>query len=168
MWEEVFSQVDIDVVHIWEDMSFGKGSMVSPAVFKEFMTPCYQRITDFVKSKGVASILVDTDGDCRELIPLFLEAGVTGLYPFENIGGMTVKEVRKNFPDLQILGGVSKHGIAKGPEKIDQLLADVEELLNYGGYIPHGDHGISPDVSWDNFTYYRTKLNRLLDERERQ
>jgi uroporphyrinogen decarboxylase len=164
IWEDVLSQVDIDVVHIWEDISAGKGSMVSPAVFKEFMTPYYKRVTAFLKSKDVEIILVDTDGNCRQLIPLFLEAGVTGLYPMEVSAGMDVVAARKAYPKLQILGGVPKLDIAQGERRIDEFLEPVNYLLSQGGYIPYADHAIPPEVPWKYFKYYREKLNQLIDE----
>ncbi len=32
------------------------------------------------------------------------------------------------------------------------------------GYIPHVDHATPPDVSFENFCYYRRKLDARLDE----
>jgi len=83
LWEEIMVYVQIDLCNIWEDISAGKGSMISPRIFKEFLSSFYKKICSFLKSKGVKIIMVDTDGDCNELIPLFMEAGVTGLYPME-------------------------------------------------------------------------------------
>ncbi len=45
IWEEVLAEVEVDVVHIWEDMSSNKGSMISNQVFKEFMMPYYKQVT---------------------------------------------------------------------------------------------------------------------------
>ncbi|MCL4296994.1 MAG: hypothetical protein KJ077_14750 [Anaerolineae bacterium] len=165
IWEEVFAQVEVDVAHIWEDISATKDSMVSPATFKEFMTPYYKQITGFLKSKGVNIILVDTDGNCARLIPLFLEAGVTGLYPMEVSAGMDVVTARKNYPRLQMMGGIPKSDITLGPKRIDEFLEDVAFLLQSGGYIPFGDHLIPPEVPWEEFKYYRNKLNNLIDHR---
>jgi uroporphyrinogen decarboxylase len=36
-------------------------------------------------------------------------------------------------------------------------------MLQQGGYIPYVDHFVPPDVSWDNFLYYRQQLNNLID-----
>jgi len=163
IWEEVMARTDIDAVHIWEDMSTGTSSMISPQIFAEFMTPYYKRITSFLKSKGVDIILLDTDGDCNELIPLFIEAGITGLYPMEASAGMDVLAARKKYPDLQILGGVPKSRLVHGKDEIDRFLEPIAELLKTGGYIPHGDHLIPPEVSWEDFRYYRDKLNHLID-----
>lgn len=165
IWEEVVSQVEVDVAHIFEDVSAAKGSMVSPATFKEFMSPYYKQITSFLKSKGVNIILVDTDGHCEELIPLFLEAGVTGLLPMEVSAGMDVVAARKRYPRLQMMGGVPKNDIALGEKQIDEFLERVASLLRAGGYIPHGDHSIPPHIPWKYFCYYRDRLNKLIDSR---
>ena len=163
IWEEVLSRVEVDCVHIWEDISAAKGSMVSPAMVREFMLPYYRRITDFLKGHGVEVILVDTDGNCSQLIPLFLEAGITGLYPMEVSAGMDVVAARQAFPHLPMMGGIPKSDIALGPRRIDEFLETAAWLLESGGYIPFGDHLIPPEVSWENFCYYREKLNRLID-----
>jgi hypothetical protein len=163
IWEEVLAQIEVDVAHIFEDVSAAKGSMVSPAIFKEFMTPYYQQLTAFLKSKGVNIILVDTDGNCEQLIPLFLAAGVTGLIPMEVSAGMDIVTTRKKYPQLQMMGGVPKNDLALGQGRIDEFLEDVAFLLKMGGYIPFGDHSIPPHVSWEDFRYYRTRLNELID-----
>lgn len=163
VYEEVLSQIQIDHLQIWEDISFGKGPMISPAMIREFMNPYMKRVIDFLKSKGVRIFLLDTDGDCNSVIPVFMEAGVTGMYPFEVHCGMDIVKVRKEYPTLQILGGVPKSEIVKGPKRIDEILQPVEQVLKTGGYVPFGDHFIPPDVNFENFSYYRNKLNQIID-----
>ena len=162
VFEEVLSQVEIDHWHIWEDISFGKGSMISVDMVKEFMCPYIKKIADFLKTKGVKIILLDTDGDCNELIQVFMDAGVTGMYPFETHSGMDIVKVRKQYPKLQMLGGISKSEITKGKNRIDEILIPVDQVLKTGGYIPFGDHFIPPDVDLESFSYYRKKLNGLI------
>ncbi len=163
VFSEVLKDVEIDHVQIWEDISYGSGSMVSPKVIREFMVPYYKRMTDFLISEGVDLIFVDTDGDCMDIIPLFVEAGVTGMLPFEVSAGMNVVKAREKFPDLAMMGGIPKSEITKGRERIDEILKPVEHLLHKGGYIPFGDHLIPPDVPWENFRYYRERLNDLIE-----
>jgi hypothetical protein len=163
VFEKVISEVDIDHWQIWEDISFGKGSMIPLEMVREFMSPYIKRIADFIKSKGVKIILLDTDGDCNDLIPIFMEAGVTGMYPFETHCGMDIVRVRNQYPDLQILGGIPKSEIQLGRKRIDEILEPVEQVLKTGGYIPFGDHFIPPEVDFRNFSYYRSKLNDLIE-----
>lgn len=162
-FEEVLSQVEVDHLHFWEDISFGKGPMVSPKVVREFMMPYYKRIINFLKARGVEIILLDTDGDCNALIPLYVEVGVTGMYPFEAHTGMDIVKVRKEYPKLQIFGGIPKSEIAKGRDAIDKALEPAAQVLKTGGYVPFGDHLIPPDVSWEDFVYYRKRLNEMID-----
>jgi Uroporphyrinogen decarboxylase (URO-D) len=164
VYEEVLSQVDIDHWQIWEDISFGRGSMISLDMVREFMLPYIKRIGDFLKSKGVKIIFLDTDGDCNDLIPLFIEAGVTGIYPFETKCGMDIVKVRRKYPKLQMLGGIPKSDIHLGKTRIDEFLEPVDSVLQTGGYIPYGDHFIPPEVDFENFSYYRKKLNAMIDQ----
>jgi uroporphyrinogen decarboxylase len=164
MLEEVVSKVDVDFVYIGEDMAFKNGPLISPRMFEEFMVPAYQRVTGFLKAHGVDIILVDTDGDFRLLIPGFLKAGVTGLYPFEVQAGMDIVEVRKQYPHLLIQGGLDKLKVARGKQAIDaELEAKLPFMLSQGGYIPYCDHLVHPGVSWENFRYYRERVRQYVE-----
>ena len=159
VYAEVLAQVEVDHIHFWEDVSSGKGSMISMAMVKAFMLPYYKRIIDFLKARGVKIFWVDTDGDCNALIPLLMSVGVTGMYPFETHCGMDIVKVRQQYPKLQMCGGIPKSEIAKGTRRIDEILVPVEQVLQTGGYIPFGDHFIPPDVPWEGYKYYRSRLN---------
>jgi len=165
VYEKVLSEIDVDLFVFWEDVSAGTGSMISPALIREFILPYYKRVTAFLKERGVKIIFVDTDGDCTELIPLFLEGGVTGVYPMETGTGMDLVSIRKAFPKLHIMGGVPKEQVGCGPEQIDRILKPVEAVLNTGGYVPFGDHSFTPEVRWRDFCYYRRSLNSLCELR---
>lgn len=163
VYEEVLAQTDVDLFVIWEDISAGTGSMVNPSMIREYMLPYYKRLTAFLKARGVSTIFVDTDGECTDLIPLFLEGGVTGMYPMEASCGVDIVKVRKMYPNLQLMGGIPKSEIVKGSARIDQILEPVREVLKTGRYVPFGDHLIPPEVHWREFSEYRGKLNRLID-----
>ena len=100
----------------------------------------------------------------KRLLPLFVEGGVTGVYPFEVMSGMNVVEVRRAFPTLQILGGLDKTALAKSPGEIESALEGVPWMLGQRGYIPYVDHFVPPDAPWQNLAYYRRRLNGLIDE----
>ena len=108
LFEEVLDQTTVDLAYFWEDMSYKGGAMISPRIFRRFLLPVYRSITSLFRSRGIHIILVDTDGWVWDLIPLLLEGGITGLYPFEVRAGMDVAEVRKAYPRLQMLGGIDK------------------------------------------------------------
>ena len=129
--EEVLAEVSPDYAVIWEDMAYKNGSLISPKIFKEFMAPCYQRVTSFLKERGIDIIFVDSDGDVRQLIPLLLEGGVTGLFPFEVNAGMDIRQMRKEYPALQIIGGLDKMPLIKGDRNLikEEIFGKVPPLL---------------------------------------
>jgi len=163
MLEKIVVHIDLDLVSFFEDMAFKNGPLISPRMFDAFCAPHYRRITGFLRAHGVDTIMVDTDGNCWDLIPGFLAAGVNGLWPMEAQAGMNVAEVRKAFPNLLIVGGINKMAVAQGKEAIDaELEAKLPPLLPTGGYIPTVDHLVPPDVSWTNFCYYRQRLSEYI------
>ena len=163
LFDGVLREVDVDTVFIWEDMCYKGGPLISPDTFREFVLPGYQKLTSFLRECGVKIINVDSDGNVWKLIPLWLEGGITGLYPFEVAAGMDIVEVRKAFPKLGIIGGIDKRAVAQGKEAIDQELeSKVPSMLKHGGYIPTIDHHASPDISFENFKYYRQKLEQIV------
>ena len=162
IFDRVLSEVKLDCIHLWEDMSYKNGPLISPALVEEFMVPAYRKVTDVARSHGVNVVLLDTDGDCTKLIPEFLKGGITGLYPFEVQAGMDVRSIREAFPRLQILGGIDKKEIALGPQHIDrELERRLPGMLEIGGYVPMLDHQVPPDVSFENYRYYRKRIAEL-------
>ncbi|MGI6114156.1 MAG: uroporphyrinogen decarboxylase family protein [Mahellales bacterium] len=162
--DRILEDVQFDFFVFWEDMAFKNGPLLSPEMFKKFMVPRYKRVTEFLRSKGIDIIVVDSDGDITKLIPLWLEAGVNGILPFEVQCGMDVVKVRKEYGnDLIMIGGLDKRVLAKSKKEIDEEIYRVAPILDRGGYIPWLDHGVPPDVPFDNFLYFYDKLERVIN-----
>jgi hypothetical protein len=155
---------DIDFFVFWEDMAYKNGPLLSPEMFKKYMVPRYRTVTDHLRSKGVDIIFVDSDGDITKLIPLWLEAGINGIWPFEVQCGMDVVKIRKEYGnDLCMAGGIDKRALAYGKNEIDAELKRISPLLSKGGYIPWPDHSMPPDIPLKNFMYFMDRLEILVD-----
>ena len=153
----------LTAVFFWEDMCYKGGPLISPAMFREFMIPRYRKITDLARARGIDTIFVDSDGDVSQLIPLWLEAGIDGVYPMEVAAGMNVVELRREYGhDLLMTGGIDKRVLVQGKDAIDAELEAKVPLAHEGGYIPHIDHAIPHDVPYENFAYYWEKKKALL------
>ncbi len=164
LFDQILSQTDVDMAYIWEDMCYKTGPLISPATFREYLLPAYRQLTGCLRDHGVPVITVDTDGNCWQLLPLFIEGGVDSLLPFEVQSGMDVAQVRAAFPRLGLLGGVDKRPLAEGRAAIDRELARLAPMLGQPGFIPSVDHQVPPDVSWENMRYYRLRLNAMIME----
>ncbi len=161
--EELTSQIEFDYACFWEDMAGKNGSLISPTTFKEFMSPYYTKLINYLKSKSIKIFIVDTDGKVDKLIPLFLECGVNTMFPLERQADNDLISYRKTYPKLAMMGGFDKNTLYKGTNAIDKELEQTEWLINQGGYIPFADHSIPPNSTWENFKYYREKLKKIID-----
>lgn len=163
--ERELQEVDFDFAFIWEDMAYNSGPLIGPAMVREFMLPYYRELFDFLRAHGIRYIVLDSDGDITELIPLFTEVGVDGLLPFEVAAGMDVRVVREHHPRLRILGGIDKRALARGPDALDaELETKLPVMFASGGYLPSVDHHIPPDVPLAHFQHYLTRCRELYAE----
>jgi uroporphyrinogen-III decarboxylase len=165
MMSQILDVIEIDAFIFWEDMGYKAGPLVSPRMARQYMLPRYRRVVDFLHGRGVKYIGLDSDGQIDSLIPVWLEAGLNFLYPFEVQAGMDVLEVRRKYgKDLRIWGGVDKRALAIGPAAIEAELRRVQPLIQEGGYIPHTDHSCPPDISFENYGYYMRRLSEICQQ----
>lgn len=159
----VLDEAPITALFFWEDMCYRSGPLISPKMFREFMLPRYLRITDLARSKGIDTIFVDSDGNVEELIPLWLDSGINGVYPMEVAAGMDVVKLRQQYgKELLMTGGIDKRVLAQDRKAIDNELEKKLSIVEQGGYIPHIDHAIPHDVPYENFAYYWERKKSLL------
>jgi uroporphyrinogen decarboxylase len=164
LFEPVLCEVEVDVAFYSEDLCYKNGPLASLGALQEFLVPGYRKLNDFFRSHEVPVIALETDGDCRPVIPLLLDAGITAIWPFEVTNGQNIVEVRKAFPELGIFGGLDKKTLISGSrEQIDRELdTKVPFMLGHGGYIPLLDHNASPDISLDSYAHYRRRLTEMV------
>jgi uroporphyrinogen decarboxylase len=79
----ILESIQFDFAFVWEDMGSKNGPLCSPSIYREFMLSPLKRLTQLLCKHGIDVIIVDSDGNNDVLIPLWLEAGVNGLRPFE-------------------------------------------------------------------------------------
>ena len=165
--ERALEEVRPDFALMWEDMAMKSGPLCSPEHFRRFMLPCYKKVTSFARSYGVEIVLLDSDGHVDPLIPLWLEGGVTGVYPFERAAGEDIVALRKQYgKKLVIIGGVDKRVLARSEEEIKHHLLDELQLpwmLSEGGYVPFVDHAVPPDVPLKNFQFYWDMVRKIAE-----
>jgi len=151
----------LDRILIQEDMAYKEKSMISPAMTREFLAPCWSRWAAEARAAGVPLVDMDSDGKVDELIPIWIDCGINVCDPMEVAAGNDLNEYRARFAHrIAYTGGVDKRAIAKGGAAIEAELARLAPVAADGGYIPGCDHGVPADVSWPDYVHYA----RLLAE----
>lgn len=163
-FDRLVHEIDVDYMLFWEDLAFKSGPLLSPDHFRRYFSPHYRRVIDFLRSHGIKQIMVDSDGNIDQITPLWLDAGVNMLGPYEVAAGMDVVEVRRCYPSLVIVGGIDKREIAKGRASIEQeVRRRAVPLRDGGGYIPTLDHSTIPELSLDDYRLYRRCIEEALE-----
>ncbi len=144
---------------IAEDVSYNNGPMISERHFDEFIAPYYRRLVPRLQELG-AVILVDTDGDVTRMAPWLLREGIRGVLPLERQAGVDGMTLRKQFPQLCMVGHFDKMTMNKGEEAMRREFERLRPLMASGGFIPSVDHQTPPGVSLGQYRIFR----RLLDE----
>ncbi|MHB0879078.1 MAG: uroporphyrinogen decarboxylase family protein [Anaerolineae bacterium] len=160
----VLEALPLEYASYWEDMAYNTGPLLSPRMFRELMVPEYQRVTEVLHSHGVDVIYVDCDGRIDQLLPLWLEAGVNCMFPWEVRCNEDPWAMRQKYGrDLLIFGGIDKMALIAGRDAIDREVASRRPLIEDGGFIPTVDHRVPPDVTLDNYRYYLDVLRKAIE-----
>jgi len=155
-----------DFVMIWEDICYSNGPLVSPSAFNEFMAPGLKKIISVMKECNIKGIVVDTDGDCTKMLPIYIDCGANGFYPFEVQAGMDIVKLRQEYGrSFVIIGGINKKLLADSKEATrEEVDRKVPFMLEQGGYIPMLDHTVPPDVPYDTFRYFISYVREVSEK----
>jgi uroporphyrinogen-III decarboxylase len=164
LWSKMCAEVEFDLIEFWEDMASKNGSLISPRMFREFMTPNYLRSAEFAKEHGIEILLTDSDGYTDDLAEVMMEGGVTAMYPFEVGAGCDPVASRERYPTLGIVGALAKECMIEGPETIDPEIERAREFIKLGRMIPGPDHFVLSNVSWENYRYFMERLREVVME----
>ncbi|MCJ7822429.1 MAG: hypothetical protein MUQ26_05010 [Armatimonadetes bacterium] len=159
----ILARVQPDYVMVSEDMAYKVHSMISPAMVRRFLFPAYERWVPAIHASGCPIASMDCDGYVADLIPLWIEVGISSNFPVEVAAGNDIIAYRRRFGTrMAYQGGIDKRAIARGGEDMRaEVLRVVPPLLEQGGFIPSCDHGVPPDISWPDFLDYSRLLAHL-------
>jgi len=161
--KRVVKDLRVDQALFWEDMAFRSGPLILPAMFRKFMMPRYRKVTDLLRTSGIDVIMVDSDGNLNELIPLWLECGINFFWPLECAAANDAVALRKKYGKDIILGGnIDKRALLKGKDATrEEVMSKVPFLLESGGYFPSIDHMVPPDVTLESYRYFINTLREV-------
>ena len=157
----------LDELFLAEDICFNHGPLISPDMMREFLFPYYQQLIGNIKARQLDKsrhlfLQIDSDGDCRPVIPVYQELGMDYMSPFEVASGCDVVALRKQYPELRMRGGFDKRILAQGKQAIDREVDRIMPFMKeHGGYIPTCDHGVPEEVAFDDYMHFRKRLKEF-------
>lgn len=135
------------------DLGYKNGLLFSPHHFEEQLRPTFQRLFNYFRGLGLPVIL-HSCGCVRDLIPHFIEDGLTCLQPLEVKAGMDLLELKDKFGNrLAFMGGIDVRAMADSdPTVIEkEIRIKIPKAKKGGGYIYHSDHSVPDNVSLEQY-----------------
>ncbi len=153
-----------DFCHMWEDICYKNGPLVSPDVFEECCGPQYKRLTGLARKHGVKLVSLDCDGCIDALIPTWLNNGVNVMFPIEvGTWNASIAPWREKYgKEIRGVGGMDKKVFAFDKAAIDEEIERMKPLIALGGFIPCPDHRIPPDAKFELVQYYCERMRKLF------
>ncbi len=144
-----------DGVWYFSDLCYRNGMFFSQTMYRELMLPHHRRIAEVCRDNGLF-LLLHCCGDCRDLVPLLIEAGFDAVQPLEARCGNDVREMKPAYGDrITLFGNINVDVLATGDRDAirHEVLSKLEAAMPGGGYIYHSDHSVPPTVAFDDYAF---------------
>lgn len=153
-----------DMFHIFEDMAYNSGPLISPELVRKFILPQYKRLINHLHKHDIKHVWIDCDGKIDKLIPIWIEAGITCAIPCEVNAESDPITLRKKYGnEIALIGGIEKKVLTQSKKDIEEEVKKVMDyMLPRGGFIPALDHLALPDTPYENYLYYMELKTKYL------
>ena len=126
-------QMGFDVLVTTDDHAFNTGPLLSPALFRQYVMPRYQRVAKSITIPWV----MHSDGNLMPILEDLLSLGICGLHPIEK-GAMDIRHMKSTYGGrVCLLGNVDLNILGLGtPQAVDdEVRWLMREIAPGGGYI---------------------------------
>lgn len=144
-----------DMIVIASDVGFNGGPFISPAHFRQFVTPYLHRLVQRVRQHGRIAVL-HTDGMIMPILDQILECRPHVLQSIDPMAGMDIAEVKRlTHGRMALMGNVQCSLLEQGPlEAIGRsALYCLQHASPGGGYIFSSSNTIFSGVPLANYEH---------------
>ena len=154
---EVFRRIvemeEIGAMWYGDDLAYGTGTMVSPAVLRRHLFPYLREMGAICKSKELPFV-IDTDGNLWKVLTDLVECGLHAIHPVEP-KAMDSSELKEAYGDrLCLLGNIEIGEILTlgSPADVEAEVRErIRALAPGGGYAVGSSNTVAHYVELENF-----------------
>lgn len=122
-----YLEAGAEIITYPEDLGMQTGPMISPAHFRKFIKPSYERLMRLARERG-AIIHMHSDGSLRELIDEILDDGKGG-----GVDVMNLQDIVNGIDWIAERFGVRRKTCGSGPRICVELDVDRQSVTAYRG-----------------------------------
>jgi uroporphyrinogen decarboxylase len=145
---EELVKLNLDFLHIGDDICTGTGLFVQPEKFMQIYVERTRRLIQPAKDKGIP-LTFHSDGKIDQVIDMLVDLGFCAMHPIEPYSNDIYEVKKKVGRRICMMGNIS---LTSRDAKAVQ--ADVKEHLAKladGGYVLTSSHTVTNDVPYENF-----------------
>jgi len=149
-------ELGIQLVATQDDLATNRGLLISKEMFCKQLLPNYKQLVANLKANDLI-VFKHTDGDIREIIPEFIDAGIDCLDPIDPNGNMNMGEIKCQYGDKISLKGnidcVATLVSASLDEVEKEVTRCIEDGAPGGGFILSSSNSIHGGINPKNFEH---------------
>jgi len=153
---EAFADSGMDAIYVAGDWADNRGTMVSPALIKQYMMPQVREICNAAHKRGV-NVIKHTDGNIMPIADDFFDMGIDAYQSIDPGAGMKLKVVKDLYGErITFFGNVDcRRTLVFGSK--DEIASEVRQCIKDGaaggGYVLTSSNTITAMIPADNFLY---------------
>jgi uroporphyrinogen decarboxylase len=143
----------VDLIVLGDDYAHKTGTIMSPALFREFILPGLTEVVGNIKAGG-AYCVKHTDGNIWAILEDIVNTGIDGIGPLEPAAGMDLGKVKGTVGDrVCVVGNVDVDLLCRGSaEEVHKATrALIASVSPGGGHILSSGNSITSAVRPENF-----------------
>jgi uroporphyrinogen decarboxylase len=138
---EQANQVEVDFIILGDDAADNSRPMISPKMFRRLILPEYKKIVN----ASDAPIIWHSDGNITPLLPMIIEAGISGVHSLEPNANIDLAKIKEQYGDKLVLAGNLDTTEVLCQSNLDIVRKDVERCIRQGA--PEGGYLFSSSNS---------------------
>jgi len=152
---EALAAAGADFVHIVNDVAFNGGPFVSPAQFREIVTPYLTEQVAYARSLGLIPF-IHSDGDLTPVLDDWIGTGAACFQSVDPMAGMDMAAVKRRcHGKMALMGNVQCNLLQDGP--LDAIRRSARYCLDHGapggGYIFGTSNTVFPGMPLAHYEY---------------
>jgi hypothetical protein len=162
--DKVMIHPDSDAVLWAEDLGYGKGTLISPAAFRDLFLEANKSRARNVKQQFGKKILKHCCGNVKALMADFVEIGYDAYQSIQPTASMDICALKKEYGDkITLWGGVAVENLVGGtPEDVRRDVRRAMDCAKPGGrFILGSSHSVAVGTRYENYLAMLDEYRKL-------
>jgi len=164
--DEVMIHPDSDAVLWAEDLGYGKGPLISPAMFRDLFLQANKARVRNVKEKFGKKIMKHCCGNINALMDDFVKIGYDAYQSIQPTAGMDICALKKTYgAKITLWGGVAVENLVGGtPEAVREDVRRAMACAKPGGrFILGSSHSVAVGTRYENYMAMLDEYRKLCE-----